>query len=254
MVDGWVFTEQIFETFEQGKQQDVPLVVGFNSGEGTHLSTYDAGLLPAIPSNQTSYIAAVRARYGNLAEEYLALYPLSNRHEAQFGPIRHGSYGWAAERFAKMTGKMRSKAYLYYFNYSLPWADKMNLGAFHGSDVAFVFNNLKHNIKFSHWPDYSASRVDVETADRMSNYWVAFAKKGIPDVKGQPKWQSYSDQACHYLAFNQSGAQPDINLDPGVYEFHERIISKRRTRGDMSWNFFSIGLDAPILSESKNRD
>ena len=248
VVDGWVFTEQIFVTFEQGKQHDVPLIIGFNSGEGTHLSTYGAELLPEIPVDPTSYIAAVKARYGPLSDEYLALYPISNRHEAQFGPIRHGSYGWAAEKLAKLTGNLRSKAYLYYFDYTFPWAEKMRLGAFHASDVLFVLNNVKHNIRFDNWPAYSASKADIQMADIISDYWVAFARRGVPDVQGQPKWQDYTEQARHYMAFKNSGAQSAINLDPGVFDFHEKVIAMRRARGDMSWNFFDIGLDAPLLN------
>ena len=249
VVDDWVFTEQIFETFEQGKQHDVPLMVGFNSGEGTHLSTYGPGWLPEIPADPVNYIAAVKARYGPLTDEYLALYPLSNRHEAQFGPIRHGSYGWAAEKFAKMTGNVKSKAYLYYFDYTFPWAEKMNLRAFHTSDVLFVLNNVKHNARYTNWPAYSASELDIKMADRISDYWIAFSKNGVPDVKGQPKWRDYTEQSCHYMAFTNDGPQLGINLDPGVYEFHEKVIAMRRARGDMSWNFFDIGLDAPLLSK-----
>ena len=248
-VDGWVFTEQIFETFEQNKQHDVPLLIGFNSGEGTHLSTYGAGLLPTIPLNRASYISAVKARYGELAEEYLSLYPFSNRYEAQFDPIRHGSYGWAAEKFARTTGNVRSKVYLYYFDYAFPWAEKMNLGAFHASDVIFVLNNVKRNLKFVNWPTYLASKADIHMADIISNYWVAFAKKGAPQVKGQPTWRDYTEKARHYMVFDKSGPKADIDLDPGVYEFHEKVIAMRRARGDMSWNFFDIGLDAPVLSD-----
>ena len=54
----------------RGKQNNVPVIVGSTADEGTTL--FAARM---VPKTKEAYVAATRAKYGELADEYLALYP-----------------------------------------------------------------------------------------------------------------------------------------------------------------------------------
>ncbi len=75
---------------------------------------------------------------------------------------------------------------MFRFDYESPLAGG-TLGAPHGIEVAFVFDNLKgeHNLGLH------GDRPDAqELADRVSAAWVAFARTGDPSHSGLPPWPS----------------------------------------------------------------
>ncbi len=83
--DGWIFPDQIYNVFRDGKYNAVPLMVGFNAEEGTTL-----GVLGRIPKDQASYVGGVRQRYGDLADEFLTLYPASDLRGSALNAFRDG--------------------------------------------------------------------------------------------------------------------------------------------------------------------
>lgn len=70
-IDGKILTRQLVDTFDRGEQAPVPLIAGFNSGEIRSLRF----LLPPLPTNAEAYTSEIRARYGDLADAWLKLYP-----------------------------------------------------------------------------------------------------------------------------------------------------------------------------------
>lgn len=245
--DGWVIPNQPDQLYEQARQHDIPLLIGFNSGEAYHLKDYIGVYAASIPESERQYRQDVKARYGKLSDTYLDLYPADNLRETVFAPVRDATYGWAAEKVARSYQSSQSEVYFYYFDYQLPWAKKMSMGAFHTSDLFFSFNNIKHNVKYSpNWPDYEPSMAELELADTISDYWVAFAKTGKPMVEGQPVWLPYKAQKKSYMAFTQAAPVPGENLLPGMFELHDQIVAWRQSRREVWWPT-NIGLMAPVI-------
>jgi para-nitrobenzyl esterase len=58
IVDGWVLPQDIATIFAQGKQNDVPLIVGYNADEGTALAPQGANMKAFM------FIGGVHQRYG----------------------------------------------------------------------------------------------------------------------------------------------------------------------------------------------
>jgi len=253
VVDNWVFPGQISELFETGRVQDVPILVGFNSGDAYHFGNIE-GLTAPVPANADCYMKDIKARYGNLTDEYLAVYPPENLKEVVFAPIRDSFYGWAAERFAQMSERLKSNAYLYYFDHAYSWAEQASMGAFHGAELFYSFNNIKYynEIRLPNWPECTLTESDLIMAETMSDYWVAFAKNGVPCVETHPAWKPYKDKSRHYMTFKNGTANPGENLLSGAFELHEKINMKRRQQGDLSLGLTGIGLMAPILPANKD--
>src|SRR5712692_4910557 len=72
IVDGWIIPEDESLTFAQGRQQPVDVLVGSNKDEGTFAGNTTA----------TAWTNRVRVRWGDLADDYLRIYPAGSDEEA----------------------------------------------------------------------------------------------------------------------------------------------------------------------------
>jgi para-nitrobenzyl esterase len=81
-------------------------------------------------------------------------------------------------------------AYLYNFSHVASGALGKMLGAHHGSEIAFVFDNLQ--LGKEHSP------ADLKVRDAMIGYWMQFAATGNPNREGLPEWPAYNaaDDRC----------------------------------------------------------
>ncbi len=96
-VDGHVLPAQLVDIFDKGQQAPVPLLAGFNSGEIRSLTI----LAPSAPASSADYEKVIRAQYGDLADDFLKLYPSADMHESILATTRDALYGWTAERLVR---------------------------------------------------------------------------------------------------------------------------------------------------------
>lgn len=266
VVDGKVFDKQIHETFKAGKQQAVPVLLGFNADEGSGIADY--GGIPSI-SDPIKYEAEVRRIYGALAEEYLYLYPASDPQDSAFAAFRDDAFGWHMMEWADLMSRTSCKVFFYHFVHTPPGADQLRpvaqgtnshrIGAYHASEIAYVFNNMNHRI-LSVWGDGETNEnrpfgpvrpVDSRLADIMSDYWVTFAKSGVPRAEGRPEWREYKRSTGHYMRFGPE-ATPSENLLPRMWETQSKIMNARR-KSDAFWYFANEGLAGPAITAGKAR-
>ena len=62
----------------------------------------------------------------------------------------------------------------------------------------------------------------------MLDYWASFARDGVPSAAGQPAWPAYGTERA-YMAF-EDAPRPKKHLLPGMYEFNEQVVCRRRAR------------------------
>ena len=75
-VDGWVLPRQIVDTFDRKEEALVPVLMGFNRNE---IYPVLMGFSPQnLPDSSDVYEAEIHKRYGDLAPEFLRLYPSSD--------------------------------------------------------------------------------------------------------------------------------------------------------------------------------
>ena len=175
-VDGWVVPFNYSQTYAKGLQNDVPLITGHNLDEG------GAGPQPNIKLE--AFLSQVRNKYGAMAGEFLKLYPAASDQEA--GPAMNDGARDSARStlflFAEAwKNAARNNVYTYFWTHAPPGPDHDRRGAYHMSEINYVFNNLYATDR--PWAD-----EDREIADKMSSYWVNFAATGDPNGKGLEKW------------------------------------------------------------------
>jgi len=239
VVDGVVLPRQIVEVFDRGEQAKVPVLAGFNSGEIRSLRM----LAPPVPSTTADYEDVIHERYGDLADEFLRLYPSSDMEESVLAATRDALYGWTSERLVRSQTAAGQPSFLYLFDHGYPAADNAGLHAFHASELPYMFGNLDRTPP--RWPAIPNTPEETRLSEAMVEYWTSFMRVGHPASAGSPAWPSYDDDGA-FMAFRDSPL-PDTDLFPGMFELHEAAVERRRTAGDQPWNW-NTGLASPRLA------
>jgi para-nitrobenzyl esterase len=237
-IDGRTLPRQLVDVFDQGEQAKVPLLVGFNSGETRSLRM----LVAPLPANASAYETVIRDRYAELADAFLKFYPATNLDESALAATRDAMYGWTAERLAAKQTALGENAFLYYFDHGYPAADALGLRGFHASELPYVFGTAEDTSAM--WPKVPAEPAELKLSAAMIAFWASFARDGFPRAAGQPRWRPYSSDRS-FMAFADSPI-PGTHLLPGVYEFNEQIVCRRRANGGIAWNW-NVGLLSPPL-------
>jgi len=164
-----------------------------------------------------------RVLYGNFADEILALYPVSDPSEIRKAMSdRLGDQGFiaGARYFVRAMENVKSKAYLYHFTMKPQGPLGATLGAFHGSEIPYVFNNLDRGILP---PDEKRRSL----AKLISGYWVQFAKTGDPNQEGAPSWPAYDAGSDQHLELGES-VQVGQGLHKAACDLIEKILADQR--------------------------
>lgn len=238
VIDGVVLPRQIVEVFDRGEQAPVPVLAGFNSGEIRSLRM----LAPPAPGDAAGYERSIRERYGDLADEFLRLYPSSDMDESILAASRDALYGWTSERLVRSQTAAGRPSYLYLFDHGYPAADAAGLHAFHASELPYMFGNLQRTPP--RWPAIPDTAEEAGLSDAMVAYWTSFVRDGRPQAVGSPAWSPYGDDGA-FMAFRASPV-PGVDLFPGMFPLHEAAVQRRRAAGDQPWNW-NTGLASPRL-------
>jgi len=237
-IDGHVLPRQLVDVFDKGEQAPVPLLAGFNSGEIRSLMI----LAPHPPANAAAYEAMIRERYGDLADEFLRLYPSANMQESILATTRDALYGWTAQRLVRKQTALGQPSFLYFFDHGYPAADAAHLHGFHASELPYVFGTF--NATPPLWPKIPATPVEMRLSNAMIGYWSSFARAGRPQAANEPDWPPFGPAGA-YMAFEEA-PKPSDHLLQGMYEFNEETVCRRRASGEIAW-IWNVGLYSPKL-------
>ncbi|MEM9723053.1 MAG: carboxylesterase family protein [Bacteroidota bacterium] len=189
MIDGYVIQEDNLTAYQNGKQIDVPILLGWNKDD------LEGGTI-----TKAEFEERIQNRFGELSEEFITEYPSASDEEATQSlahMVRDESIGIAMYTWAKMQAKTgKSKVFLYNFQRNLPGnSNGRDFGAFHSGEIPYAYHNL-HKL---HRP---WTEIDYEISDVMSDYWVNFIKTGDPNSAGLPQWNAYDSVAEQVMVFD----------------------------------------------------
>jgi para-nitrobenzyl esterase len=95
--------------------------------------------------------------------------------------------------------------------YEFDWKPKGNtLGACHGMELAFMFNNIALQPEMN-----GATEEAFELSDIMSTAWINFIKRGNPSTWGMPRWGRFDPERKNIMVFDEQllNQVPDVH-DP----------------------------------------
>ncbi|MGA2050078.1 MAG: carboxylesterase family protein [Terracidiphilus sp.] len=237
-IDGHVLLRQLVDVFDKGEQAPVPLLAGFNSGEIRSLRV----LAPQPPANAAAYETTIRSQYGDLADEFLKLYPSTNMPESILATTRDALYGWTAQRLVRKQTALGQPSFLYFWDHGYPAADSAGLHAFHASELPYVFGTFEGTPPL--WPKIPPTPQEAKLSDAMIGYWTSFARAGKPQAANEPDWPAFGSTGS-YMAF-EDVPKPSDHLLPGMYEFIEETVCRRHATGEIPWGW-NVGLWSPKL-------
>jgi len=200
VVDGWAVPDDPDRLFAAGRQHPVPFMIGTTADEGTLFS------FQAPARRAAGYASVVRGMFGPDADAILQRFPCPDDASVKhvFAELTTVTAFVAPARFlAKSTAATQGKAFLYHFTHVPPGARRLALGATHGSEIAYVFGNLRR----LHGP------ADRRLSAAMSAAWVRFAKTGDPNGGGMPAWPVYTATADEHLEFGD-----EIRVGSGLHK------------------------------------
>ncbi len=185
-VDGYFLPEPVPAIFAAGKQNDVPLLAGWNHDEGS----FEIAFSPQKPTAE-SLKATAQKEFGDKSAEFLRLYPSDTpeqtlRSAQDFAGDKFIAFStWQWMESQSKTGKQ--PIYRYRFDLGPPADPKgPQLGAFHSAEIEYVFGQLDSKAGVAWKPEHR------ELSEEMQKYWANFARSGDPNGPGLPKWPVYS--------------------------------------------------------------
>ena len=182
VVDGFVLPDDPMQLFAAGSFTKVPLTLGNNTNEG---SVFFNGVKTIV--DDTSYLAKEEGMYPGHGAEVVAHYPAStfggSYTTAAAEAFTDGSLVCPARRIARAMAASGTPTYRYRFAHALPSFIIPNLGAFHASELLFVFGTALGGARLTD--------EELPLSAAMMGYWGTFATTGDPNGGSRMPWPAY---------------------------------------------------------------
>ena len=200
IVDGFVLPESVHDIFSQGKQADVPVLIGSNADEASpfhpdmlaDLLDPQIATRPDYRSLMAEKVAAVgQPNVPEVGEQAYEHYPVSTPERARQSYIDFVTdylFTQPMRVWADMMARIKGDVYLYWWNWHPSIQGNTRLKAFHVAEVPYILGNLGllNQGKIDDLPE------ERRFSTLMMQIWTNFAKTGNPSVEGLIEWPVYS--------------------------------------------------------------
>ncbi|CAN8097632.1 unnamed protein product [Discula destructiva] len=212
VVDGYVLPYGYGEALRNNAHSDIPILSGDNDGESSSSAM-------TLEEYEEGYAAVML----NATDLFFAAYPASNDSEATaqnaaFGHDinRVSTWGWAKDWYA---GGAQSDVYMYYWNHAPP---NQTGGAYHGSELWYVFGNLPT------YYNYTWTAEDYEIQKIMGGYWVNFIKTGNPNGAGLTEFPASDPAVAEVMWLGEQFGSSYVADTPAKIAAIEGLFSTTR--------------------------
>ncbi len=159
ILDGVVLPDDPLRIINEGRHNNVPVILGTTANEGTLF------LIGARLDSAADYRAVAESTFGDRAAALAFVCP--------------------ARAFGRAFAANQPRTYVYQFAHAMTTGAVRSLGAFHGLELAFVF-------RFRALPGLRPTGEEITLSDAVSDYWVQFARTGDPNGGRLPLWPAYT--------------------------------------------------------------
>lgn len=179
-VDGGFLVEHPRVTLDRGELPKLPWILGANSDEGTLF------FIGSPELTGPEYSAELVTRFGAYAAEVEALYPAGSFPSPRDALIRvFGDSTLVCSTYdvASRYARKRNRAFAYNFSRVPPlsFISLLDLGAFHGLEIAYVFGSTT-----------PPTSTDVSVGDSVQQFWTSFARTGKPRIPKARRWPRFN--------------------------------------------------------------
>lgn len=218
VVDGYVITDDQYKLYEKGEYNDVNVIMGFNSDEGSMFSW---------PMPVEAYRERIRNTYGDKADAIFELYPVKGEEDVRYAladVFRDGSFAWGTYAWGNLQSRTgKGKVYMYYFD-----QDSENTilrsprgGASHVAEMPFIYG-----YDFGGRDRMTPTERHMEQI--MSRYWINFTKTGDPNADFLPYWTEYEQGKPTVMIMRDGFTLGPMPNQAGMDFFEEFFRSRRR--------------------------
>merc|ERR1711959_291838 len=199
-VDNYSMDASIYDSFMQGLNHKVPLLLGTNANE----TAMFGAIGNATETTVGEYQDMVKAIFSNEedADKVLADFPATTDEEAWGASVQVGTaqiFGGSSYYIAESLANRSEPVFFYHFTQVPDGEIGSELGAFHTSEIPYVYNNPSFGI---------ISNPDL--ADTMQAYWVQFARSGDPNEESLPLWPAFNGTNWQILGDRQPFGNTEI--------------------------------------------
>ncbi len=197
-LDGYVFPRSPWAALVDPAQtlNATSVLTGANKDEGTGFTimaplTTEAQLRELITTVFPSHVDEAFALYNP------ANYPSVNEAANDF--IADAIFVCPARGMANaIATRAGGSSYLYYFTRVNQFGRLLQLGAFHGTELPYVFGNFVS--------PFTRAAADATLSGSVMNYWTHFSATGDPNGAGEVPWGAYAMASDGYLELGDAVA------------------------------------------------
>jgi para-nitrobenzyl esterase len=219
VLDAYVLRQSPYDAFVEGKQNDVPVLIGSNAEEARSLVD-DLGAVTAA-----TYESELVKHWGSLPKQLYMPYPHATDEEARQARLdfeRDLRFGWDMWAWARLQAqKGKEPVFYYHFARKPPFPEGSvyhGWGASHFAELWYMFDHLDQE-------PWAWSAGDRALADAMANYWVNFARTGNPNGAGFPQWPEFraTDKVLYLDAPISDGPVADLKSLAGFDAVYDQV-------------------------------
>jgi len=197
------------KVYEAGGGARVPVLIGANTQEISHLTS--------------ASFAALWRTFGADAAAARRIYDPDGRRTLQEVSLTAGGDEWMLEparAIARILSARGQRVYEYRFGYVATALRKTLSGAPHASEIPYVFDTVAARY------GRNTSRADEAVARAVHAYWIAFARTGRPDPRGEPAWPEYHEGTDRIMSFTDRGPVPETDPWKHRLDLAQRLAAR----------------------------
>ncbi len=228
--DDYVLSSDAYKQYQNGNYNDVNVLIGTNSDEGSMFTGFLGGYTPA----QYEYEMKTSFPDAEWQAKYRAMYPGTNNQEAfdaHADIFRDAAFAWPTYAWGNLQSqrtldkKGKGNVYMYFFD-----QEKFNMFrrgqqtdrkflSMHAVELSYTFNS-------SGWGGPKDPSSEAETKI-IHQYWINFIKTGNPNGDLLPYWPTYQKDTESVMYF-RDGAHVTALPNKPQLELWESYFNWRR--------------------------